>query len=765
MAKSKTYELALRIAGKVDSSLAKSCREADRHLSALGESARTAGKIASTALSAGAAGATAVAAAGAGAYMQHEKAASSLSAATGAVGDELGKLTGVMESVYAANFGDSIADVADAVSLVDRNLKGLSSEQIEEATRAALLLKETMGYGADESTRAAAAIEKNFNVAAGQAFSLIAAGAQNGLDFSGEMLDAVSEYSVHFAKLGFTADSMFGLMQSGSESTAWNLDKVGDAIKEFSIRAINGSKTTAAAFNDLGYDSNAMMMTFAVGGEGANQAFFDVLNTLMGVDDAVKRDAIGVALFGTMWEDLGVEAMAAMAKASTAAYDTGDALSQMEAALQDDLSWLGGAALRQLEVIAASAGAMLEPYAKEGLGYIISDTIPALGAAVQEIMPRIIEAGKWLWENRDAIVAVATGVAAGVGAYKAIKLTLTAYNAVVSLHKVAVDALAVRSYPALIAAKIKDKAVTLQIYALYAKDALIKAKNTAAMMAHTAAVNASILASRAAAVAARGLGVSVRFLTSPFGRATIVITALVAAGVLLYKNWDTVKAKAAALAAAFGDRFPAMAAYISGWWQSAAAAGANVREVLSNIVGFVDNVFAGNWEAAWENVTAIFGNTFGAVANLAKAPINGVISSINWVLSKVNDISVTIPEWVPGVGGQTLGFKLPTIPALSVGGIATSATLAMIGEGREPEAILPLSKLAGLLDKWGGKSRTGGRPVMGGDEQIVFSPIFNFYGSVSREQAVEAGRLSFAEFKRLYQRMKAEEQRKSFSPA
>lgn len=708
MAKSKTYELALRIAGKVDSSLAKSCREADRYLSALGESARAAGKIASTALSAAAAAATAVAAAGAGAYMQHEKAVSSLSAATGAVGDELSKLDGVMESVYAANFGDSIADVADAVSLVDRNLKGLSPEQIEEATRAALLLKETMGYGADESTRAAAAIEKNFNVAAGQAFSLIAAGAQNGLDFSGEMLDAVSEYSVHFAKLGFTADSMFRLMQSGSESTAWNLDKVGDAIKEFSIRAIDGSKTTAAAFNDLGYNSEAMMATFAVGGDEANQAFFDVLNTLMGVDDAVKRDAVGVALFGTMWEDLGTEAMAAMARVGTAAYDTGDALSQMEAALQDDLSKMGRGALRQLEVIAVSAGAMLAPYAKEGLGHITSETIPALGAAVQEIMPQIIEAGKWAWENRDAIMAVATGVVVAVGAYKAYNLAITAYSAAMGIYKVVTAA---------------------------------SAAGTFTLSGAITALNLQVIAATA------GIGL------------------VVAAGVLLYKNWDTVKARAAALAAAFGDRFPAMAAYISGWWQSAAAAAANVREVLSNIVGFVDNVFAGNWEAAWENITAIFGNTFGAVANLAKAPINGVISSINWVLSKVNDISVTIPEWVPGVGGQTLGFKLPTIPALSVGGIATSATLAMIGEGREPEAILPLSKLAGLLDKWGGKSRTGGRPVMGGDEQIVFSPVFNFYGSVSREQAVEAGRLSFAEFKRLYQRMKAEEQRKSFSPA
>lgn len=106
---------------------------------------------------------------------------------------------------------------------------------------------------------------------------------------------------------------MFQLLQSGADSTAWNLDKVGDAIKEFSIRAIDGSDTTVQAFQDLGYNANAMMETFAGGGEDANKAFFDVLNTLMDMDDQVKRDALGVALFGTMWEDLGAEAMQAMA--------------------------------------------------------------------------------------------------------------------------------------------------------------------------------------------------------------------------------------------------------------------------------------------------------------------------------------------------------------------------------------------------------------------------------------------------------------------
>jgi len=262
----------------------------------------------------------------------------------------------------------------------------------------------------------------------------------------------------------------------------------------------------------------------------------------------------------------------------------------------------------------------------------------------------------------------------------------------------------------------------------------------------------------------------------------------VAAGILIYKNWDKIKAKAVELGAkisevwgniktgvseavanlvsAFQSNFPMLSAYLSGWWKSVSAAWENVKAIFANIIDFVQNVFAGNWSAAWDNIVAIFGNVFGMIVNLAKAPINGVISAINWVLEKINSISVTIPDWVPGVGGKTLGFNIPTIPALAAGGIATAPTLAQIGEGGEPEAVLPLSKLAALLDEWTKPKPTPGGGTGGGGETVVFSPVFNFYGGTpSREEAEEAGRISFAEFKKLYRQMKAEEKRKQFSPA
>ena len=735
-----------------------------------------------------------------------KEATNQVAASTGAAGKELESLRGVMERVYADNFGEDVADVADAVALVDRNLANLDQEGLTKATEGALALRDAFEYEVEESTRAAEAIRKNFGTSVEDAFSLIAAGAQNGLDYSGELIDTINEYSSQFQKLGFTADGMFNLLQSGADSTAWNLDKVGDAIKEFSIRAIDGSDTTVAAFEDLGYNAEKIMATFAAGGEGANTAFFEVLNTLMDVDDQVKRDALGVSLFGTMWEDLGTEAMQAMADASSAAYDTQGALEQINQVKYNDLDSALQGIGRQMEVaLLPAADAVYQSLmdsmpeitdAMEEMSPVIAeiaaDFADWAGGAVSEGLPVLVDgirdfadwAGKayekakpflsFLWEHKGTAVAVAAGA-------KVLSVSLGAVNTAMGAYKNAKGRLAVLQkilavYPGLIAAKVKDKAETAYLYALEAKDVLIRAKTTAA-------TKASTLATKAATVATKGMSAAVKFLTSPMGMTLGIITAVAAALVLLYKNWDSVKAwmvnfgntvnqiwtnfsnAVGNAIAAIGQHFPLLGAYLQGWWESIQAAVENVKAIFQNIIDFIDNVFSGNWSAAWQNIVNIFGNLFGMIVNLAKAPINGVISAINWVLEKINSISVTIPDWVPGVGGKTLGFHIPTIPQLAEGGVATSPTLAEIGEGGEPEAVMPLSKLADLLDNWPKpKPGGGGGQEDGGGERIVWSPVFNFYGKADREDVEEATRISFQEFKRMYKKLKAEERRKNFKP-
>lgn len=758
MAKSKVMELAIKIAGKVDKSLGTSTKAANKQLATIQKAANKASTVMTAGLAAMGTGAIAATKYLADLGGEWQTATNQMASATGAAGEKLENLRDVMENVYADNFGEDVADVADAVALVDRNMANLDKNGLTNATEGALALRDAFEYDVAESTRAAEAIRKNFGSSAEEAFSLIAAGAQNGLDYSGELIDTINEYSSQFSKLGFTADGMFNLLQSGADSTAWNLDKVGDAIKEFSIRAIDGSDTTVAAFKDLGYNVEEIMATFAAGGEGANEAFFDVINTLLDVDDQVKRDALGVALFGTMWEDLGVEAMEAMAGASQAAYDTEGALEQINQVRYNDLDSALQGIGRQMEVSLLPAA--------DAVYQSLMDSMPEITEAMEEVSPVIAEIAEDFadWAGgaiSDGLPVLVDGIKdfadwAGKAYDKAQPFLSFLWE-----HKGTV--LAVAAALRVLGPAIGAVTTAMSMYS--------KAKGFVALLQQSGKITQITGAFKAFGSALMG----------PLG----IIIAVAAAIALLYKNWDTVKAwlvnfgntvnqiwtnfsnMVGNAIAAIGEKFPLLGAYLQGWWESIQAAVENVKAIFQNIIDFISNVFSGNWSAAWQNIVNIFGNLFGMIVNLAKAPINGVISAINWVLSKINSISVTIPDWVPGVGGTTLGFNIPTIPQLAEGGIATSPTLAEIGEGGEPEAVMPLSKLAAMLDEWIRKPKPsgGGGEVEDGDgETVIFAPVLNFNGKADREDVEEAMRISFQEFKRLYKRMKAEERRKNFKP-
>ena len=383
MAKGKVLQTIIDISGEISPTLGKSLDEVSKHLEGVNLKAVAAG-----AAIGGIALATGKAVIKAGKYLadlgdQYNSAVNDIAATTGLVGEELDAMGDVLENVYGANFGESMEDVAAGLSEVYRST-GLVGAELEETTKAAYALSDTFGYDVAESARAAKAMMTNFGISGEEAMGLIAAGAQNGLDFSGEMIDSINEYSVQFSKLGFSADDMFNIFQQGADSGAWNLDKVGDAIKEFSIRSIDGSKTTIHAFESLGLNADEMMATFAAGGDEASIAFQGVLTALMDMDDEVQRDALGVELFGTQWEDLGTDAMAALADIQGGAYDTEDALGKINAVKYDNLEDAFEGIKRQGEVALLPLASTIANAFTE-LAPIIGDVFEMLGPIIEQV--------------------------------------------------------------------------------------------------------------------------------------------------------------------------------------------------------------------------------------------------------------------------------------------------------------------------------------------------------------------------------------------
>ena len=376
-----------RIKGETDKTVKNSEQAADKIKSAFSDAASESiplvGKVGelTSGLSGSAAAAIGVGAAAVGVGALAVGTANDISGAmndfiaiTGKGTEETERYQAVMEDIYANNYGENFEDIGQAMAEVTKQLGDMDDASLQNVTESAFALRDTFGYDIPESTRAAKAMVDNFGVTGEEAMNLIASGAQNGLDYSGELLDSISEYSVQFDKMGLGAEDMFAIFEKGAESGAFNLDKVGDAVKEMSIRVVDGSETTKQGFELLGLNADEMALKFAAGGETAKEAFNETLDALAAMEDPIAQNTAGVDLMGTMWEDLGPEAVTALAEIEDGAYATSDAMNQIKDVKYDDLGSMFEELKRNVEVLLIPLGEALLPV----LSTLIDSVLPIL---------------------------------------------------------------------------------------------------------------------------------------------------------------------------------------------------------------------------------------------------------------------------------------------------------------------------------------------------------------------------------------------------
>lgn len=227
------------------------------------------------------------------------------------------------------------------------------------------------------------------------------------------------------------------------------------------------------------------------------------------------------------------------------------------------------------------------------------------------------------------------------------------------------------------------------------------------------------------------LGVAFNFLTSPLTLLILGFAAAMAASILLYKNWDTVKEKLGEL------------------WQKILEFGAGLRECWNGIIEDVNINLVQPWNNFWDAVGGKVSAVWQGIKNAVKSGINSVINFINSGIGQLNKFQVNVPKGVPIIGGKHVGLNIPKIPTLATGGIATGPTLAEIGEGGEPEAVVPLTKLSNMLN--------GG--VGGG---ITYSANIVINGNADKSEISEAMRSSYEEFKEFMDRYTSERRRLAF---
>lgn len=110
-----------------------------------------------------------------------------------------------------------------------------------------------------------------------------------------------------------------------------------------------------------------------------------------------------------------------------------------------------------------------------------------------------------------------------------------------------------------------------------------------------------------------------------------------------------------------------------------------VKKVLKGLVDFISGVFTGDWKKAWEGVKEIFAGVWNGIVSLLEGAANLIVRGVNWLISQLNKISFSIPDWVPAVGGKSFGINIPQLSEVTLPRLATGA---VIPPNREFMAVL-----------------------------------------------------------------------------
>ncbi|MEK4247592.1 phage tail tape measure protein [Psychrobacillus sp. FSL K6-2684] len=568
------------------------------------------------------------------AIVETEDAFNRLSAKTGVVGDDLQGLKGIANEVFKTGFGDSLSTVTNDLGTLKAMFKGLNDNELTNLAMGANTIGDLWGAEVTEVGTVVKNMTSNFKgLSQTDALDLITVGFQKTGDYSNDLLDTMKEYSPLFAKLGLDAKDSMGLLIKGAEAGAWNMDKVGDAVKEFGIRGMDGSKSSAEGFALVGLNAKEMTSKIAEGGDSAQSAFAATLAGLSTMKDKVKQNQAGVALFGTQWEDVREDVILSM-------QDSAEAVVGFE-----------GATKKAKETMHKGFGARMTSLWR-GVKSSVSSAFDSAGG--QKFMDTLATQAEKVGPIFEGIISNAIGVATSIqNHWPQISSTLSTVKGY--LTDVRDGATSVYDFissnwsslgPAVTGIAATIAAFKIGIVAVSAATGIWKGVTTATAIA-TGLLNGTLA-------------------ISPLGWVALAIGAVVAAGVLLWQNWDTVKEKGQQL------------------WDKVTAVGGGIKEGFSN--------------------------AFSSVKSAAGDSLNFVIDKVNSVISLINKI--------PGVEIDSVGrvdwggAEKTSIPQYAKGTSYAPGGLAQIHERGGEIVDLPSGSRVYPHDKSVQMARSEGKGVV-----------------------------------------------------
>lgn len=639
-------------------------------------------------------------------------------AQTGASSNEMSKFKNIARDVWSNNFGEDISDVADMMGRVKTQMQGISDVDLKNVTEDLITLRDVYGMDENETLRGAKQLMEQFGISSEKAFDLMAKGAQNGLDYSGELGDNIAEYAGKFAQAGYSAEEYFQTMTNGVKGGSYNLDKMQDAINEVTTRLASGDiEGSLDMFNDK---TKEVFQSWKEGGaeqQDVVDAIIKDISETTNQQEALNKASIA---FGTMGEDFNLKFITSLSSVGDEYNNVAGTMDKVKAiangGLRNALSGLGRAFLDSftpigeaitpilagiIELITVAIQGIQQGFAKVGdvisnvLSKIDTSGITELTSQVSEVLaPAFDEVKKAIDEMKVALEPIAKEILGKIG------------NAIQNVVNQAQKILSVVGPPIL---AIIKKIIQTVIGMIPVITSILQVVGSVVsgiisfitmVVTYVGTAIATILGfimpivQIVATIVANIWSVILTVAQNIWSKISEVVTAIIGFVNNLFKTvsdiinniWskiqdtmnrvgDKVKGVIDNINKYFNNIKSTVSDVFNGIW-------AKVQGVMDNVGNKISNVLQGiqnSWSGLKGFVSGVFGGIEGAVSSLVgsvKGMVNGVIGGINGAIGIINKI--------PGV-------HIGKIPRLERGGVLKRGQIGLL-EGNGAEAVVPLER-------------------------------------------------------------------------
>lgn len=547
-------------------------------------------------------------------------------AQTGASSNEMSKFKNIARDVWSNNFGEDISDVADMMARVKQQMQGISDVDLKNVTEDLITLRDAYGMDENETLRGAKQLMEQFGISSKEAFDLMAKGAQNGLDYSGELGDNIAEYAGKFAQAGYSAKEYFQAMTNGVKGGSYNLDKMQDAVNEITTRMSDGTIEKALdSFNDK---TKEVFQAYKEGGatqQDVQDAIVQDIKETTNQQEALNKASIA---FGTMGEDSNLKFITSLSSVGDEYNNVAGTMDKVKAiangGLKNALSGLGRTFLDSFTPI----GEVITP--------ILSGIIVLITVAIQGIQQGFAKVGEVISSVFGSIdTSGITNIVNQVS--KVLKPAFDEVKKAIEQMKVALEPIA--------------------------KDILSKIIEVIQNIVNQAQKILTVVGPPILSVLKKIISTVSEFM--PLITSILTIVGSVVSGVISFINM-VVTYTGTAIATAIGFIMPIVqiiSTIVANIWSViltvATSIWSKISEVITAIIGFANNLFKAVSDII-NNIWSKIQDTMNRVGDKVKGIIDNINKNFNNIKSTVSDVFNGIWSKVQGVMDK-VGNKISNV--------------------------------------------------------------------------------------------------------